>query len=68
MPPALASLQLRLIPDPLDYFGLVIPCAPRHEVTLRRHGIVTHTGARYDPVSAAHRFALHCARDDASGR
>ncbi len=27
----------------------VIPCAPRHEVTLRRHGIFKGTGVGNDP-------------------
>jgi hypothetical protein len=46
----------------------VIPCALRHEMTLRRHGILKNAGALEDPVSAAHHSVLHCARDDNKGR
>ena len=46
----------------------VIPCALRHEMTLRRHGIVISAGALCGPVSAAHHFVLHRARDDNLGQ
>ncbi len=41
----------------------VIPCALRHEMTLRRHGILKNTGVRNDPVrSAPLRVALRTGR------
>jgi hypothetical protein len=44
--------------------SFVNPCALRHEMTRRRHGIVAGANIRNDPVSAAYRFALRRARDD----
>ncbi len=36
--------------------------------TAQKRLAMTFGRVRKDPVSAAHRFALHCARDDANGR
>ncbi len=57
-----------MIPDPAEWFTAVIPCALRHEMTLRRRGILQHAGPRKDPGSAVHRFTLHRVRDDNTGR
>jgi hypothetical protein len=43
---------------------IVIPCALRHEMTPRGHGILRAAALPNDPVSAAHRSALRRARDD----
>jgi hypothetical protein len=54
-------------PNPADCFTACWRHPVRgslHAMLPRGHGIVKGSGIRNDPVSAVHRFALQCARDD----
>jgi hypothetical protein len=53
------------IPNPVDPFPGVIPCVA-HGMKWRGAdtGSCSAPGGRKDPVSAAHRCTLRCARDD----